>query len=66
MTYLIALFHSAHVIAGAVDVFMLGLAGQIGAGQIIGGFIIPALIGNIIGGTALFAVLAYAQVMEEL
>ncbi len=66
MTYLIALFRSAHVIAGAVEVFMLGLAGQLGAGQIVGGFLAPALLGNIIGGTALFALLAYAQVMEEL
>lgn len=27
---------------------------------------LPALIGNIIGGTALFDVLAYAQVMREI
>jgi formate-nitrite transporter family protein len=27
---------------------------------------LPALIGNIIGGTALFALLAYAQVMKEI
>jgi len=66
MTYLIALFHSAHVVAGAVDVFMLGMAGTAGVGQLLGGFIVPALIGNIIGGTGLFALLAYGQVMEEL
>ena len=29
-------------------------------------FFVPALIGNIIGGTALFALIAYAQVMKEL
>ena len=30
------------------------------------GFIIPVLIGNVLGGTALFAVLSYAQVMKEI
>jgi formate/nitrite transporter FocA (FNT family) len=29
-------------------------------------FLIPVLLGNIIGGTALFALLAYAQVMKEI
>jgi formate/nitrite transporter FocA (FNT family) len=27
---------------------------------------VPVLIGNIVGGTALFALLAYAQVMQEI
>jgi formate-nitrite transporter family protein len=29
-------------------------------------FFIPVLIGNIIGGTILFALIAYAQVMKEI
>ena len=29
-------------------------------------FFIPVLIGNVIGGTALFALIAYAQVMQEI
>jgi formate/nitrite transporter FocA (FNT family) len=29
-------------------------------------FLLPVLIGNMIGGTALFALLSYAQVMEEI
>jgi formate/nitrite transporter FocA (FNT family) len=32
----------------------------------LGQFTVPVLIGNIIGGTALFALLAYAQVMDEI
>lgn len=66
MTYLIALFRSAHVVAGAVEVFMLWLSGEWGIVRVLAGFILPALIGNIIGGTALFGLLAYGQVMEEL
>ena len=30
------------------------------------GFFLPTLIGNMIGGTALFALIAYAQVMDEI
>jgi formate/nitrite transporter FocA (FNT family) len=30
------------------------------------GFVIPVLAGNIMGGTALFALIAYAQVMKEI
>jgi formate-nitrite transporter family protein len=29
-------------------------------------FMVPVLIGNMIGGTALFALIAYAQVMDEI
>ncbi len=29
-------------------------------------FTLPVLIGNIVGGTALFALIAYAQVMKEI
>jgi formate/nitrite transporter FocA (FNT family) len=29
-------------------------------------FMAPVLIGNMIGGTALFALIAYAQVMDEI
>jgi formate/nitrite transporter FocA (FNT family) len=31
-----------------------------------GGFFVPVLIGNVISGTALFALIAYAQVMREI
>jgi formate/nitrite transporter FocA (FNT family) len=31
-----------------------------------GQFILPVLLGNIAGGTALFSVLSYAQVMHEI
>jgi len=29
-------------------------------------FFIPVLLGNVVGGTALFALISYAQVMKEL
>lgn len=66
MTYLIAIGGFGHIVAGSTESFMLLLAGQSDIIQAIWGFMVPALIGNIIGGTALFAVLSYAQVMKEI
>ncbi|MEM7508439.1 MAG: formate/nitrite transporter family protein [Pseudomonadota bacterium] len=66
ITYVIAMAGFAHVIAGTVEVVALVLAGGIEPGAAFFGFILPALIGNIIGGTGLFAMLAYTQVRAEL
>ena len=65
VTYLIAIAGFTHIVAGSVDGFLLVLNGQLGLWQMIGHFTVPVLLGNIIGGTALFAVISYAQVMKE-
>jgi formate-nitrite transporter family protein len=65
MTWLIAIGNSKHIVAGSVEAFLLLVSGQLGFGQMLVGFTIPVLVGNIVGGTALFALLAYAQVMRE-
>lgn len=65
MTYLIAIGGFSHVIVGSVEAFLLLLDGQAGVVQVLG-FLLPALVGNIIGGTALFSLLAYGQVREEI
>lgn len=66
VTYLIALFDLSHVVAGSVEVFYLMLGGELSAMDGIGELILPMLAGNIIGGSALFALLAYGQVRDEL
>ena len=66
LTYAIALGNFAHVVAGSAEAFLLVFAGGIGIGEAFGGIILPALLGNIIGGTGLFALLAHAQVRQEL
>ena len=66
LTYLIALGNFSHIVAGSVESFMLVMNGQLGLGMMLIGFTLPVLIGNIIGGTVLFAVLSYAQVMKEM
>ncbi len=65
-TYFIALGHFSHVIAGSGEVWLLAISGQATFGWAIFGYIVPALIGNVIGGTVLFALLAHAQVRNEL
>lgn len=66
MTYLIALGHFIHIVAGSMESFMLLLDGEQTFGHMLWSFTIPALIGNVVGGTALFALISYAQVMEEM
>lgn len=66
LTYVIALAGFSHVIAGSAEAWLLATTGQASFGFAIFGFILPALAGNIIGGSGLFAVLAHAQVRSEL
>jgi formate/nitrite transporter FocA (FNT family) len=65
-TYLIVIAGFTHIVAGSVEAFLLVLNGQFGLGQMLADFTVPVLLGNIIGGTALFAVISYAQVMKEM
>ena len=65
VTYVIALGGFSHVVAGSADAWLLWLSGRTSIEGAIFGFILPALIGNILGGTGLFAVLAHGQVREE-
>lgn len=65
LTYCIALLEASHIIAGSVEAFFLVLTAQAELGPVIVDFLLPTLAGNIFGGTALFALIAYAQVREE-
>jgi formate/nitrite transporter FocA (FNT family) len=66
MTYLIGLADAPHIVAGSAEAFMLLANGELGIGALLGGFALPVLAGNIVGGTVLFALLSYAQVMKEI
>lgn len=66
ITYLIAAAQFMHIVAGSVEAFFLVLNGHLGLQPMVTDFFVPVLIGNIIGGTALFALIAYAQVMKEI
>lgn len=66
ITYLIALADFAHVVAGTTEAALLVLAGDLGALSAIGGFLLPALIGNLLGGSVFFTILAWVQIRTEL
>lgn len=66
MTYVIAMGSFTHVVAGSVEAFLLLLNGQLGFLHLVAGFTAPVLLGNVVGGTALFALISYAQIMKEL
>jgi formate/nitrite transporter FocA (FNT family) len=66
MTWLIAVGGFTHVVAGSMEAYMLVLAGEWEWWRMLADFLAPVLLGNVVGGTALFAVISYAQVMQEI
>ncbi len=66
MTWLIAAGGFTHIVAGSMESYLLVFSGEWVWWRMLTDFMVPVLIGNIIGGTALFALIAYAQVMEEI
>ena len=65
VTWLIAVAKFSHVIAGSVEAGFAAIQGAIGWGDYLTRFLVPALIGNSIGGVVFVALLNHAQVKEE-
>ncbi len=66
ITYFIGLGGMSHVVAGSTELFILVARGELGAGAALISGVLPALAGNVIGGTGIFATLTYAQIREEI
>jgi len=66
ITYLIALGDFTHVIAGSVEAFWLVINGDLSAAQMVIGFLLPTFLGNVVGGSVLFAMLSHVQVHDEI
>jgi formate-nitrite transporter family protein len=66
ITYLIALGGFTHVVAGSAEALYLWLAGHASFTRVALVFFLPTLVGNVAGGTLMFAVLSYAQVRGEI
>lgn len=66
MIYMIALGDFTHVIVGTVELFLVVFDGRYNAFDMALYRWLPTLLGNITGGTFLFALLAYGQVQQEL
>ena len=66
LTLAIGLGGFTHVVVGSAEAWLLVWSGEAGIAWLLGGFLLPALLGNVIGGTGLFALLAHAQVRQEI
>jgi formate/nitrite transporter FocA (FNT family) len=66
VTWLIAVAQFSHVIAGATETAFAAMQGAIGWDDWLVGFLIPAVIGNSIGGVVFVAILNHAQVKGEI
>jgi formate/nitrite transporter FocA (FNT family) len=65
ITYIVALGGFAHIIAGSVEVLYLVFSGEKSFLSYLLEYAAPVLLGNVIGGSALVAVLNHAQVHGE-
>ena len=63
--WLIAAGGFSHVVVGSAEVFLLTLHGELGFWAGLTTILLPALVGNVIGGTGLFAFLAWGQTEAE-
>lgn len=61
MTYFVGLGGFAHIVAGASEVFYGAFRGDATWARVFGGFIVPALLGNVLGGLTMVAALNHAQ-----
>ena len=66
VTWLIAAAELSHVIAGAIETAFAAMRGAIGWQDYLLGFLLPALIGNSLGGVVFVAMLNHAQVKHEI
>jgi formate/nitrite transporter FocA (FNT family) len=64
-TWLIAAGDFTHIIAGSVEMWFLILRGSLNPFVAFIEFFVPVLVGNVIGGTAVFTLLAWGQVQAE-
>lgn len=66
LTWVVAIAHFSHIIAGSVEAAFNVFVGHISLGEYFTRFMIPTLIGNTIGGVSLVGILNHAPVREEL
>ena len=66
ISYLIGLGGLSHVVVGSMEAWLMWLQGGRSLDMVLGSQILPSLLGNMIGGSGLFAVLSHGQVRGEL
>ncbi|MNE21414.1 Inner membrane protein YfdC [compost metagenome] len=65
ITYLMALGDFTHIVVGSVEVSYLAWAGEVSWQVFWLDFAAPTLVGNIIGGSFIFALISHAQIRSD-
>ncbi len=63
---MVAIAKLSHVVAGSAEAAYAVLTGTASVGQYFWGFLAPTLLGNIVGGVALVALLNHGAVAKEI
>jgi formate-nitrite transporter family protein len=63
LTYTVGLAGLTHVIAGSVEILYLVMTGARSWSSYVGGYLVPTLTGNILGGVAMVSAVNHAQVV---
>ena len=66
LTWLIGAAGFTHSIVGSAEAFLLLFNGETDIAFTVFGFLLPAILGNLVGGAAIFAMLAHAQVKAQI
>jgi formate/nitrite transporter FocA (FNT family) len=66
ITYVVSLAHLSHIVAGSTEAAYSVLSGTASFGQYLVYFLLPTLIGNIIGGVLLVTVLNHGSIAPEM
>jgi formate-nitrite transporter family protein len=66
VTWVVAIGGFSHSVVGSSEAFLLFFSGHADAVRTAFGLILPAVIGNLIGGAGIFALLAHGQVRGEM
>lgn len=66
MTWLVGIGDLAHIVVGSVEVLYLVFSGAISWHEFIWPFALPTLLGNITGGTLIFALISHAQIRNDM
>ncbi|MFL6417495.1 MAG: formate/nitrite transporter family protein [Bryobacteraceae bacterium] len=63
VTYVVGLANLTHIVAGAIEVLFLAMVGAKAWHDVALGYLVPTLLGNIVGGVSLTAAINHAQVV---
>jgi formate-nitrite transporter family protein len=62
ITYIVSIGGFNHIVAGSIEAFYLVFARSLGLGSAVLGYLVPTLLGNVVGGVSFVAALNHAQV----